>query len=351
MLAREDDDGVRWVGFAPGLAPALGEGSFNLAAHRWEHFFGSASRTGQQLYAAITYCKGAVPQALHTGTPLASDALAFGASVPKLQRSLTRALDNYAATRYGESMAALPTDNHFRIAWYNCDSFSSVWVTAWPSGECAFSPSQFREITARYFGAPSPACQGYVGCSIRGASRLDAHGDRLTTATLPGDHWRSRHDAVKWAIDYLVVAMGGSCSTEVYGLFAPLLSQQARNDLAGDWRQRQGIVPDFLLECPPSPPQLAELKSISMSRQWYGRASTVSCYAVRARAERIPGEYRRKAANLDRQYNGTPEGAVGPVEARLHEFGNTIGSLAFGMFGEVSPDLQRLVHFSCSAWC
>ena len=320
-------------------------GPISTSDGRWEHFFGGSSPTAASLRQAILACKNAVPVDSHTGTPLAADLLSFGASTPKLQKALTRALDKAAEARFSERMLALPRTHQSRIAWLNCDVFSSVWVTAWPSPECAFSPSQFREITARYFGAPSPACQGYVGCPIPGGSTLDAHGNSLTSARLPGDHFRTRHDAVKWTIDYLVTSMGGSCTTEVYGLFAALLSQAARNVTEREWteRQRQGILPDFLLDCPPIR-QLAELKSISMSRTWYGRASTVPCHAVRARAEKIPGEYRRKAVSLDQRFNNTPPGVVGPVEARLNELGPTIGSLAFGMHGEVSPDLHQLVH-------
>ena len=36
-------------------------------------------------------------------------------------------------------------------------------------------------------------------------------------------------------------------------------------------------------------------------------------------------EYKRKARNVDREYVGTPEGEVGPVEHRLDKYGDLLG--------------------------
>lgn len=196
------------------------------------------------------------------------------------------------------------------------------------------------------FRAPEPCLRGVCGLVDR---RSRPPGSLWRPALLResarGSLARTRHDTIKWAIDSLVVAMGGRCVTEVYGLFAPLLSQEAREVTEGQWseRERQGMVPDFLIECGHDK-QLAELKTLSLSHTWYGKDTTTRCSAVAARAQRIPGEYRGKADNLDRQFNGTTEGAVGPVQARLGEFGTAIGALVFGMHGEASPDVHQLAR-------
>ena len=74
---------------------------------------------------------------------------------------------------------------------------------------------------ARYFGLPSPACSRMVGQPIGNTrSTLDAYGNRLVTAALPGDGYRTQHDAIKWRLDADLREMGIRARSEVYGLFA-----------------------------------------------------------------------------------------------------------------------------------
>ena len=65
--------------------------------------------------------------------------------------------------------------------------------------------------------------------------------------------------------------------------------------------------------------------------------------AVDRRANLLSGEYRKKARDVDRQYVGTPEGEVGPVERKLEQYGDLQG-LVVGAFGEGSEDLHNLVQ-------
>ena len=129
----------------------------------------------------------------------------------------------------------------------NVDQFSTKWVTAWPDKHSYLGNAEFAEVASFYFGLPSPACGPLVGQNI-GATRtvLHQYGNNLTTASLPGDGWRTQHDALKGGItDDLVQAQVRS-TTEVYGLFAPLVPQLARQQLDGlPRRQRQGLLPDF----------------------------------------------------------------------------------------------------------
>ena len=57
---------------------------------------------------------------------------------------------------------------------------------------------------------------------------LDRHGASLTTALLPGDGWRTQHDALKWCIFEDAKEMGARCRVEVYGLFAACMPQDGR---------------------------------------------------------------------------------------------------------------------------
>jgi hypothetical protein len=53
----------------------------------------------------------------------------------------------------------------------------------------------------------------------------------------------------------------------------------------------------------------------------YTRYPTRRGAAVKARAQTVFTDYRKKARNEDHKYNGTAAGAVGPIEERLQQFG------------------------------
>ena len=61
------------------------------------------------------------------------------------------------------------------------------------------------------------------------------------------------------------------------------------------------------------------------------------------RAHLLQGEYKKKARDVDRRYVGIPEDQMGPVEARLDQYGDLQG-LVVGAFGEGSDDLHNLVQ-------
>jgi hypothetical protein len=66
-------------------------------------------------------------------------------------------------------------------------------------------------------------------------------------------------------------------------------------------------------------------------------------YPVEQRAALVPKQYSKKARSLDHQAHGTARGTVGPVEAKLLEYGALDGpdahaavGLVLGAFGELS---------------
>ena len=110
-------------------------------------------------------------------------------------------------------------------------------------------------------------------------------------------------------------------------------------------RTRQALVPDFRLALPHPvngiQRKLAELKVVNSCFSRYQVDSRQK--GVDQRAGLLIGEYRRKARNVDRDFVGTPEGTVGPVERRLEEYGELLG-LVVGAWGEGSEDLHNLVQ-------
>ncbi len=106
----------------------------------------------------------------------------------------------------------------------------------------------------------------------------------------------------------------------------------------------------------PSPPRtapvlssrfLAEIKICGAGPTRYPRDRVDK--AMDRRARQLPAEYRRKVADIDREYYGTIPGEVGPLQARLEELAGGGGlqdllGLCVGAFGDISSDLDRLIR-------
>jgi hypothetical protein len=72
-------------------------------------------------------------------------------------------------------------------------------------------------------------------------------------------------------------------------------------------------------------------------------------YPVEQRAALVPKKYLPKARSLDQQLHGMPRGTVGPIEAKLLEYGaldgldaHAVVGLVLGAFGELSTSCYSL---------
>eukprot|EP00973_Karenia_brevis_P053982 7498191-Karenia_brevis.AAC.1 len=207
----------------------------------------SRSRLGREFESAWNIMQAEVGDPI-PGSLLASPAAVAGRHTHRVQAALTRARERCSFQNFDVLVRTLPHDDARRLAWLNVNRFSAAWVSAWPSPEAWLQDGEFMEIACRYFGLPSPACLPLVGQRIEGTRmQLDAYGFRLCAAPLPGDGFRTQHDTLKWALYEDLRRTGARATCEVYGLFAPLLPQAAREELdAQPARRRQGLVPDFL---------------------------------------------------------------------------------------------------------
>ena len=197
---------------------------------------------------------------------------------------------------------------------------------------------------AWFFVVPSPACSSFVGQLVDGKP-LDQFGEILMCARLPFDSWRTRHNKIESTIESIINDCGVIANSEPYGLFSALIPAAATNpngDLQHS-RERQGLVPDFLVTFPaqhgPASSQLAELKCISAGATWYQSRRLKS---VDQRANGLPKEYLDKAQHIDRKYCGTALNHVGPLQQRLQSFGDLL-CLVAGQYGDVSQDLHELL--------
>ena len=179
-------------------------------------------------------------------------------------------------------------------------------------------------------------------------------------ATLPFDTWRHRHSDIQRALVARAMEARVEVESEVFGLFRDIIPAAVLLPGGGleTVRARHACIPDLRLGFPlplgsrpatyiprrgrppaaaaaggneePAPvhrhhranqgqPErlLAEIKICGAGPTRYPRNSTEK--AMDRRARLLPGEYRKKVADVDREHHGTTPGEVGPLQARLEE--------------------------------
>ena len=227
--------------------------------------------------------------------------------------------------------------------WPQMDKLSTSWLLSLPGPHNGLSATIFSEAVCLNLGLPSPACCEKVGQRL-GRVTVDYYGDKVMSAQLPGDTWRIRHDTVKIELNRLMMWSSMPSTCEVFGLFSHLIPQEGLNRLERG-RERQGMVPDFLIELPSQTggktKRLAELKVLNCCPTRYTTGHRAK--AVDRRANLLQGEYRKKARDADSICGERNNGEVGPVERKLLQFGDLVG-LVVGAFGEVSEDLHYLIQ-------
>ena len=234
------------------------------------------------------------------------------------------------------------------VAWRNRDKLATAWLHCLP-GPGGLNNPAFSEALALALCMPSPACKDRVGYSVGSSNRgavVDLYGDKVQAAVMTGDHWRIRHDAVKLEISSLCAWAKVEHTTEVFGLFSPVITAQALTRYERG-RQRQGLVPDFRIKTTnitgASRHQLAELKIISCSESWYAPSAGGKVRGTDKRANGLPADYRRKARDVDREARAASGDQRGPVERKLEEYGDLLG-LVFGVWGEASEGVHTLIE-------
>jgi len=119
----------------------------------------------------------------------------------KLQRDITRQREQRGRDLLQAAIVALDVSDPRCESCQSVDSLSSAWVASWPSQTkgWALSEREFREVFTTYLGRESPCARALAGLPIQGnrVPRIcDSHGRQLCLATLPGDGFHNRHDAL-----------------------------------------------------------------------------------------------------------------------------------------------------------
>jgi hypothetical protein len=186
-----------------------------------------------------------------------------------LQHAITAQREVNARAKLDRDIQALPREDHRRESWTCCDSFSSAWVSSWPSAwrGWALSPREFREVFNTYLRLPAPCVRALAGQEIQRSGPTqrfcDQYGQQLCLATLPGDSFRARHDAIATVVIGDVLRAGIPGCREPKTLFTHILPQPA--GVLGR-KAHCGIIPDARLRVPELAPPLAGGPRPSSSR-------------------------------------------------------------------------------------
>ena len=283
--------------------------------------------------------------------------------VGKMQHRITTVREEHRASQLDEEAedhcAEDPIPQHI-MAYRSVDRFSQQFVCAPATRTCILDNNLFAEVWSTYMGTPSPACLEWEGTEFHTKARqsrrrhqVGRYGNTITSVSMPGDHWRVRHNGLEMEIKTLADWARFPISYEVLNLFAPVIRSLRANtddeDADEDTeredtstpRQIQGMVPDFLLT---TSNQLADVKTMSCCPSNYPRErfrNGLRHDAVRVRQGKVQSQMRYKARRLDRTHNNHTDPTPGPVQAKLASYGRVLG-LVCGAFGEGSPDLHAL---------
>ena len=376
------------------LDPLLGNIRSEAAVRRWEQLISSGCRTGREfsecwdrLQGEARDCCAYLGEELDGELAVPVAAAGNGRVDGKTRALVTQQRERLRARVLSKALSEYP-DQTARPVWAfpQFDKMSCAWLLATPSPDTYMSGPVFREAMATHLCLPSPCCQSHVGkpTGYRGEV-VDSFGDNVMSATLPFDTWRTRHNDIQRGLVARANEARVEVEAEVFGLFRDIIPAAVMAEGGGleTVRDRMGCVPDLRIgfpvplsdrrpdyyprlgrppvaaaeAAPPAPPPptaarpaqgpptryLAELKIMSAGPSRYPRAEAgSSSKQVDRRARGLPADYKRKLADIDRQYYNTARGATGPLVQRLESLGELL-CLVVGAFGEVSEDLERTI--------
>ncbi len=351
----EDGETVK-KGSWPSLSTITGN-VFN-ETNRWHHFYTNNQLHSQELreeWNKVQRIKLSLTEHLgpNVRTDFADidcDANLLGKNIMNLSKKISDILNKLRVESLNKRASLLHRDDPRKVAYLNIkdDEFAtSIFCTS----NTTFHTSNeiFQEISASYFGLPSPACTNFVGQPLPGAQNddsLDAFGYKLKAVpNVRGDSVRTIHNMIlellfKELSNVKIWNRGKSPAT-----CKDIFLQQIRRNLEdNEERLIQGMIPDIQYNINQDldiSSTLGDVKTYSPCIEYinsYGNRRPVDI-----RAERVQAEYITKAKNLDRDYNDVPAGEQGSVETKLRSYNNgVVDGLVVGPFGECSSQIHKL---------
>ena len=134
-------------------------------------------------------------------------------------------------------------------SWRQRDKVSSAWIPAIPAPDNMLTNAEFSQAAAIHLCLPSPSYRDLVGEHIKNGVVVDQYRDSVQATSVPGDHWRTRHNAFLHMIHRLCLWSGLPVQMEVFNLFSGLVTQPGLSR-AEKVHMLQGLVPDLRTTLP-----------------------------------------------------------------------------------------------------
>jgi hypothetical protein len=309
--------------------------------------------------------------------PLGRPVVMAGADCPsKLQHAITSQRDRRARQRLHLQMEALPEDDERRVAWMSMGRGSYQWVTSWPTDRLEYSDAMFREVITGYMGCESPSARdrpGYIAAA-HGPVWSDPHGRALALTRLPGGEDIRMHDGCGGELYDIMQDSGLHTQLTPHSIFHRVVDPAVLTTTGHDGG-RPAIIPDAAVDVslpaavrgrgarmgPPLPVRrtLLDTKMVLRGNAVYlatPRAREGQTEAVQIRAERVDGEYRAHARDMDRDMvlrRFAQPGSTAVID-ELTTYGPVRGAV-FGAYFEWSRDVDALLvaaatHFAREHW-
>ena len=359
-----DSDGVESEGFLDHLSHLYGKGSFDAGAEttRFKALLEGGSILGEDLRKHFVHmCReahGDIDRAdMEDTSPFKlgpeGAGIVKGKVVCKAQHAFTRARENARATQIMEALrvklsAKDATPSREEAAFLSINRLSVQFVGVPKMYRTVMDNTTFHEAWSVYMGTASPMCKKWVGTKFVDVFKrkrvVDIHGDNVGAAMLPGDGWRTRHDALKWLLAQQASWAMYQVQVEPNNIFLPWIQQKEVFLREQNARKRQGMIPDFL---DIKRQAMLDVKGCSFCKTRYSAArfrNAQTCNAVLLRQMQVHKDAIRRAEKIDTMYNSWDKssGSPGPMSQRLSNFGRVEG-LVVGAHGEGSPDMLKFI--------
>ena len=183
-----------------GICPQLSHlvGDLGDVASRWQPLIQSGCRTGKELHdvwssitTEMSESAAFLAEELDDMFILPVEAVGDGRTDGSTRGLLTEKRETVRARVLKKALENFP-DQTARpvLSLPQLDKLSTAWWQALPGPFSGLTSPVFSEAMCTHLCLPSPACSDRLGETIGRGDIVDVFGDRVNTATLPGDTWR-----------------------------------------------------------------------------------------------------------------------------------------------------------------
>jgi hypothetical protein len=291
--------------------------------------------------------------------------------IDKCQREITHQSAKIRSVELQRKIFSLPKNDPRRMAYLATDSLTKQKVSAMPTGKSYVQSNElYRTMWQIALGLKLTICRGLVqrnatlrqkkvGGSFQRA--VDAYGITIANATFKGNGWTRKHDSLLWTLERMIRAAGIEVKSEVVGILRGTIPQIDQLRRLHSYQSVRNIIPDLFVVIPserngdPAERFLLDLKCMNHGGEKYRvRAKHPNApdgiqipkfgVTVAKREERVPMEYKKHAAKIERELHLQQDAnGIGPVQKELDRY--TLRGMVVGGYGEASPMLHRLLQY------